>query len=98
MTSSTTCDKRSFKIIQGHIKSLFLGLSVIFKLMSPHMHNLSHSVKALSACISVRLAVRCFYAISLLRAGSVTLRSLYASLLDCVIGSEFCCVLVWVFG
>jgi len=91
MTSSMTCDKKSFKLIQGHIKSLFLGLSVMFKL--------SRSVKVLSACISVRLAVRCFYAISLPRAGSVTLRLLYVSLLllDCVIGSEFCYVLVWVF-
>jgi len=32
---------------------------------------LSHSVKTLSVCISVRLAVRCFYATSLSRAGFV---------------------------
>jgi len=30
---------------------------------------LSHSMKALSACINVRLAVRCFYAISLSHTG-----------------------------
>jgi len=36
------------------------------------------------------LAVRCFYVISLPRAESVTLRSL-----DCIIDSEFCCVLVF---
>jgi len=28
MTSSTTCDKRSFEIIQGYIKSLFSSLFI----------------------------------------------------------------------
>jgi len=48
-------------------------------------------MKTVSACISVRLAVRCFYTI-FLPGKSVTLRLLHASLLDCVIDSEFCCL------
>jgi len=38
MTSKTTCDKSHFKVIQDYITSLFLGLSVIFKLTSSHVH------------------------------------------------------------